>query len=138
MALYRIDNYLIYRIFCHIINIVWLQRALVFLDRIETVAPGFGGGSVELGKAICYLALPEFSGGSKQKGDEYMQKAIVKGDKWLLPRWARGKYYYPIQGDVEKSRLDLAWVASQPLEKYEDAYPWRVHFRNNAREILGE
>ncbi len=121
-----------------IVNIAWLQRALVFLDRIETVAPEFGGGAVELGKVICYLALPGSYGGSKQKGDEYMQKAIIKGDGWLLPRWARGKYYYPLQGDVENSRLDLAWVASQPIEKYKDAYPWRIHFRDNAREILGK
>lgn len=121
-----------------IINIVWLQRALVFLNRVETIAPSFGGGAVELGKAICYLALPEIFGGSKQKGDEYMQKSVIKGDGWLLPRWARGKYFYPLQGDVEKSRLDLAWVASQPLELYKDAYPWRIYIRNNAREILGK
>ncbi len=121
-----------------IINIVWLQRALVFLDRIEAVAPEFGGGAVEFSKVICYIALPESRGGSKQKGDEYMQKAIVKGDGWLLPRWARGKYYYAIKGDVEKGRQDLAWVATQPLELYKDAYPWRIHFRNDARDILGK
>lgn len=121
-----------------IINLVWLQRSLVFLDRIETVAPGFGGGAVEFAKVICYIALPESRGGSKEKGEDYMQKAVAKEDGWLLPRWARGKYYYPMQGEVEKGRQDLVWVASRPMEQFKDPYPWRIHFRNDARDILEE
>ena len=119
-----------------IINIDWLQRALVFLDRIEKVAPEFGGGAVEFAKVICYYALPQSKGGSKIEGDAYMQKAILKGENRLFPRWARGKYYYPILGETEKGRQDLAWVASQDAGRFEDSYPWRVHFQDDAREIL--
>lgn len=121
-----------------VVNLVWLQRSLVFLDRIEVVAPDFGGGAVEFAKVICYVALPESRGGSKAKGEAYMQKAVAKADGWLLPRWGRGKYYYPIQGEKELGRQDLAWVAAQSLEQYQDPYPWRVHFRDDARAILGD
>lgn len=121
-----------------IINIVWLQRSLIFLDRIEAVAPDFGGGAVDFAKVICYLALPESRGGSKAKGEACMQQAVAKADGWLLPRWGRGKYYFPIRGEDEKGRQDLAWVAAQPLDQYKDPYPWRVHFRDNAREILAD
>lgn len=120
-----------------VVNLVWLQRALVFLDRVEQVAPDFGGGAVEFGKVICYVALPESRGGSKAKGEEYMQKAVAKGDHWLLPRWGRGKYYYPILGRKELAKQDLAWVAAQDLSAYRDAFPWRVHFRDDARGLTG-
>lgn len=121
-----------------VVNLVWLQRALVFLDRIETVAPDFGGGAVEFAKVICYVALPESRGGSKAKGEAYMQKSVAESDGWLLPRWGRGKYYFPIIGEDQQGREDLAWVAAQPLEQYRDPYPWRVHFRDDARKILGD
>ena len=101
-----------------ITNIDWLQRALVFFDRIEAVAPDFGGGGVEFGKVICYVALPESRGGSKERGDEYMRKAVAKGSNWLLPRWARGKYYLPIKGEKEAAAAELAWVAAQEPTAY--------------------
>jgi len=116
-------------------NVDWLSYSLIFLNRIEEVAPEFGGGAVEFGKVISYYVLPESKGGDKQKGDEYMQKAITKGEKWLLPRWARGKYYYKIKKEDEKSRLDLMWVANQDLQKFDDPFPWRVHFMEDAKKM---
>lgn len=119
-----------------IVNVGWLQKGLVFLNRIEKLDPDFGGGGVEFCKVICYYALPEFRGGSPKKGDEYMHKAVAKGTNWLLPRWARGKYYYVIKKEPEKSRRDLQWLARQDLSKYQDPYPWRVHFQKDALELM--
>ena len=65
----------------------------------------------------------------------FLPEKIVNVD-WLLPRWARGKYYYVIKKEPEKSRRDLQWVIDQDLSKYQDPYPWRVHFQNDARELL--
>jgi len=121
-----------------IININWLHHALLFLDRIEEVDPQFGGGAVEFAKVICYYALPKSKGGSKSKGDAYMEKAVERGKRRLLPRWARGKYYYPIKGEPELARLDLEWVATRKLADFEDLYPWRVHFQEDARRLLAE
>jgi hypothetical protein len=119
-----------------IANVGWLQKGLVFLNRIEEIDPEFGGGGVEFCKVICYYALPKFKGGSPEKGDEYMRKAVAKGTHWLLPLWARGKYYYVIKNEPAKSRRDLQWVAKQDLSKYQDPYPWRVHFQKDAQELL--
>lgn len=119
-----------------IINIDWLNHALIMINRIEEVDPQFGGGAVEFAKAICYYALPSSKGGNKDKGDSAMQQSVANNDNWLLPRWALGKYYYPIRGDKLKSQQELAWVASQELSHFEDPMPWRVHFRDNAQQLV--
>ncbi len=40
---------------------------------------------------------------------EYMQRAVAKGDRegWLLPRWARGKYYFEILDQTSLQRQNL-------------------------------
>jgi len=119
-----------------IVNVRWMAHGLKFLDRIEQVAPGFGGGGVEFAKVICYLVLPKSMGGSESMADEYMRRSITRSDGWLLPRWARGKYYYEVKGEPGKARVDLEWVASQNLEHFNDPIPWKVHFQENARELL--
>ena len=119
-----------------IINVSWLEHALVVLDHIEKVAPDFGGGGVEFAKAICYYALPERNGGSKQQGDRMMQVAVEENSDWLLPRWARAKYYYEITDQPEKKREELNWIIKQNPADFLDPYPWRMHFVENAAELL--
>ncbi len=117
-------------------NVDWMARALIFLDRIEEVNPEFGGGAVEFAKAICFYVLPEFKGGSKIEGEALMHQAVARGKTRLLPRWGRGKYFYAMTGKPEKARDDLTWVSAQNLESFEDPYPWRVHFQEDARANL--
>lgn len=119
-----------------IVNVRWMQHSLKFLDRIEQVAPGFGGGGVEFAKVICYYVLPKSMGGSESEGDAYMKRSIARSDGWLLPRWGRGKYYYVINGETGKSRADLEWVASRNIEDFKDPMAWKVHFQANAKELL--
>jgi len=119
-----------------IVNRSWMEHGLTFLNRIEQVAPDFGGGAVEVAKVICYYVLPESKGGSTSKGDAYMALAVAKGEEWVLPRWARGKYYYVIKGEKEKARQDLEWVASRNLTESKDPTPWKIHFQENARALL--
>lgn len=118
-----------------IINIDRLNHALIMINRIEKVDPQFGGGAVEFCKAICYYALPSSKGGNKDKGDSAMQQSVAHNDNWLLPRWALGKYYYPIRGEELKAQQELAWVARQDLSHFKDPFPWRVHFRDNAQQL---
>ena len=113
-----------------------MRHCLVFLDTIEKSAPEFGGGGVELAKVICYYVLPSAMGGSKAKGDYYMDQAVRNGQGWILPRWARGKYYYPVRGEDEKGRQDLEWVASRNIDEYKDPLPWKLHFKQNAIDLL--
>ena len=119
-----------------VFNIKWLQRALLVIEQVEKGAPEFGGGGVEFAKAICYYALPGRYGGSEELGDEAMQAAIEHNDNWLLPRWARAKYYYVITGQTEKSQSELKWIAGQNPEQFRDPYPWRIHFIENSAALL--
>lgn len=119
-----------------IINVSWLSNALLVLEHVEKVAPEFGGGSVEFGKAICYLVLPENFGGSDSLGQQLMREAVDENPDWLLPRWGRAKYYYEITNEPLKRQQELDWVASQDHSDFHDLYPWRVHFVADAREIL--
>jgi hypothetical protein len=119
-----------------IVNLKWLPRALLFLDRTEAVAPGFGGGGVQVAQMICYYVLPASRGGSKAKAEACMEKALAVGDGWLLPRWARGKYYLPAKGEKQAALADLAWVAAQDPAACHDLAPWRIHIQDDARRLL--
>ena len=115
-----------------VVNIRWMQHALIFLDRIKEVAPDYGNGAVELAYTVCYCVLPRFYGGDKQKCYGYMNKAVEKSEGYLLGRWGRGRFFHQVTGDVEAAREDLRWVVEQDPSKYKDAYPWKEHFQEDA------
>jgi tetratricopeptide (TPR) repeat protein len=119
-----------------IANIRWMERGLKVLDRIAEIDPDFGGGGVEFAMAISYEVLPRRWGGSSARADAYMQQAVENHPDWLLPRWARGRYYYVIRGEKEKAQADLAWVASRNLQDYDDPYPWKRFFQADASSLL--
>ncbi|PLY02565.1 MAG: hypothetical protein C0623_03640 [Desulfuromonas sp.] len=119
-----------------IVNIKWMQKALVFIERVEAVDPDFGGGGVQFAKAICYYALPKAYGGSKELGDRAMQAAVDHDPDWLLPRWARAKYYYVITDQPDKSKQELGWVASRNPDNFRDPLPWRIHFIESSAALL--
>jgi hypothetical protein len=120
-----------------IINVRQLQHGLAVAKRVETVAPDFGGGSVELALAISYFSLPASMGGDDALGEAYMKQAAAKDHAWLVGRWARGKYYQDLSGNDAGVAQDLAWVAAADPAAFKDPYPWRVHFIDDARRLLG-
>lgn len=119
-----------------IINVGWLKHGLTFLDRIKLVAPDFGNGAVEFSYSICYFALPSLFGGDRDLGRLYLEKSIVKGEDYLLPRWGKGTYYHQVSNDYGSSLKDLQWVANQKSENFKDLYPWRLHFITDAKKQL--
>lgn len=119
-----------------IANVGWMRHCLKFLKRITAVAPDFGGGAVEFSTAICYLALPGIRGGDRDLAEDYMIAATRDRADWLFGRWARGKYYNKIRRDRRGVEEDLKWVATRDLSGFKDPYPWRVHFRDDARRLL--
>ncbi|MDJ0624525.1 MAG: hypothetical protein QNJ17_16290 [Desulfocapsaceae bacterium] len=119
-----------------IVNIRWLQHALVFLDRIEEVAPEFGNGAVEMAYSVCYCVLPGFYGGDEEKCYGYMEEAVSENDGYLLAKWGRGRYFHQVTGDTESAFRDLRWVAGQDLDLYNDPYPWKVYFQSDAKAVL--
>lgn len=118
-------------------NVNWFNKGLAFLDRIEAVNPEFGGGAVEFAKFITYYVLPESKGGSKAKGESYLQKAVARGKRRLMPRWGRAKYYYTMTGDARAAREDMQWVVSREPQVIDDPYPWREYFQKDAAAYLG-
>lgn len=114
------------------VNVRWMQYALVFLDRIRKVAPLYGNGAVELAYTVSYCVLPGFFGGDRQECYRYMDKTVDKSDGFLLGRWARGRFFYQVTGDRDAARRDLQWVVEQDATQYNDALPWRVHFQQDA------
>ena len=118
-----------------ILNLRWMDRAAVFLQRLEAVAPGWGGGSVELSWSIYYYVLPSMRGGDRQKAATYLERAVGAEGNWLLPRWGRAKYFRVAQGDRDGFRRDLEWVLATGSEAG-DPYPWRVFFQQDARHML--
>lgn len=119
-----------------IVNLRWMEHGLKVLERIEEIDPDFGGGGVEFAMAISYEVLPRRWGGSSERADAYMQRAVEAHPDWLLPRWARGRYYYVIRDEPEKSQADLAWVSSRKLQDYNDPYPWKHFFQADADSIF--
>ncbi|HMB15192.1 MAG TPA: TRAP transporter TatT component family protein [Pelovirga sp.] len=119
-----------------IVNIRWMEHSLKVLERIVEIDPEFGGGGVEFAMAISYEVLPSRWGGSSERADAYMQQAVEAHPDWLLPRWARGRYYYEIRGEPEKSQADLAWVASRNPRDYADPTAWKRFFQADAGSSL--
>lgn len=119
-----------------IVNIRWMEHGLKVLERIVEIDPDFGGGGVEFAMAISYEILPRSWGGSSELADAYMQQAVEDHPNWLLPRWARGRYYYVMRGEPEKSQADLAWVASRNPQDYTDPTAWKRFFQTDARSLL--
>jgi len=119
-----------------IVNIRWMEHSLKVLERIVEIDPEFGGGGVEFAMAISYEVLPSRWGGSSERADAYMQQAVEAHPDWLLPRWARGRYYYEIRGEPEKSQADLAWVASRNPRDYADPRAWKRFFQADAGSSL--
>jgi tetratricopeptide (TPR) repeat protein len=115
-----------------VVNVRWMQHALVFLDRIKEVAPDYGNGAVELAYTVCYCVLPRLYGGDEQKCYGYMNEAVEKSEGHLLARWGRGRFFYQVTGDKESARKDLQWVIEQDPSEYRDVYPWKVHFQEDA------
>lgn len=115
-----------------VVNIRWMQHALLFLDRIKEVAPDYGNGAVELAYTVCYCVLPGFYGGDQEKCYGYMSKAVERSEGHLLARWGRGRFFYQVTGDENAAKKDLKWVIEQNPAKFKDVYPWRVYFQEDA------
>lgn len=118
-------------------NAQWIQRARMFMKRIEEVDPGWNDGGNLFNIAIVYIALPQSQGGDLLKSQEYFEKSIEAGLDPMLVRWGRAKYLATRNNDREAFRADLEWVIAQnPREGRKRPYSWNIYFQREARTLL--
>ncbi len=118
-------------------NFQWIERARVFMRRIEEVDPTWNDGGNLFNIAIVYIALPQSQGGDLKKAEEYFEKAIQAGLDPILVRWGRAKYLATRNKDREAFRADLEWVLAQdPRQGRKRPYSWNVYFQREAKALL--
>jgi tetratricopeptide (TPR) repeat protein len=119
-------------------NAHWIQRARVFMKRIEEVDPAWNDGGNLFNIAIVYIALPQSQGGDLTKSQEYFKKAIEAGLDPMLVRWGRAKYLATRSKDRESFKTDLEWVIAQdPRQGRKRPYSWNIYFQREAKALLG-
>jgi tetratricopeptide (TPR) repeat protein len=115
----------------------WIDRARIFMRRIEEVDPAWNDGGNLFNIAIVYIALPQSQGGDLKKSLEYFEKATQVGLDPMLVRWGRAKYLATRNKDRESFRADLEWVLAQdPRQGRKRPYSWNVYFQREAKSLL--
>lgn len=118
-------------------NAHWIQRARIFMKRIEEVDPAWNDGGNLFNIAIVYIALPQSQGGDLTKSREYFKRAIEAGLDPMLVRWGRAKYLATRNKDRESFKTDLEWVIAQdPRHGRTRPYSWNIYFQREAKALL--
>jgi len=106
-----------------IVNVRWMQYALVFLDRIKKVAPWYGNGAVELAYTAGYCVLPIFSAETERNVTAIWRKPSRKATAFC---WGDGRaagffIRLPETGKRAAER-DLQWVVEQDVTLFPDGF----------------
>lgn len=114
-----------------------LARALKkVMIRMLEIDPRWAGGHPYYARGFYYINIPRMMGGSLKKAEEFMDKAVEAGPKWLYARWGRAKYVYTRKKDKEAFREDMGWVIAQDARKMDSPYPANVYFQKDAKVML--
>ena len=117
-------------------NAKWIEWCGIFLHRIETIDPNWGGGGIQFSLALYYGILPKSMGGDRPRSDAYLTSAIEIGPDWLINRWGRAKYFHVRDRNRLEFEKDLQWVIAQDIERAGGIYPWKVYFQRDSKEML--
>jgi len=104
--------------------------------RMHEIDLTWAGGHPYYAWGYYYLNIPRFMGGSLKKAEEFIDKAVEAGPKWLYARWGRAKYLYTRKKDKEAFREDMEWVIAQDAREMDSPYPANVHFQRDATTML--
>jgi len=106
------------------------------MTRMLEIDPTWAGGHPYYAWGFYYINIPRILGGSLKKAEEFIDKAVEAGPKWLYARWGRAKYVYTRKKDREAFREDMEWVLAQDARKMDSPYPANVHFQRDAKAML--
>jgi len=104
--------------------------------RMLEIDPTWAGGHPYYAWGFYHLNIPRILGGSVKKAEEFMNKAVEAGPKWLYARWGRAKYLYTRKKDKKAFLEDMEWVIAQDPRKMDSPYPANVHFQGDAKAML--
>lgn len=104
--------------------------------RMLEIDPEWAGGHPYYAWGFYYTNIPRIMGGSLKKAEEFIDKAVEAGPKWLYARWGRAKYLYTRKKDKEAFREDMEWVIAQDPRKMDSPYPANAYFQRDARDML--
>ncbi len=106
------------------------------MKRMLEIDPTWAGGHPYYAWGFYYTTIPRILGGNLKKAEEFIDKAVEAGPKWLYARWGRAKYVYTRKKDKEAFREDMEWVVSQDPLEADSPYPANVHFQRDATQML--
>ena len=106
------------------------------MKRMLEIDPTWAGGHPYYAWGFYYTTLPRLLGGNLKKAEEFIDKAVDAGPKWLYARWGRAKYVYTRKKDKEAFRQDMEWVIAQEPREMDSPYPANVHFQRDAKAVL--
>ena len=123
-------------LFGRIANVAKMDGAKAMLQHIDAIDPSWEDYTTTFSWGIYYLAMPSSLGGDKARAGEYFDRAVTLGEHRLLPRWGRGKYFYPAVGKASAARADLEAVVRRDLDRLEGNRSWNRYFKTDATRLL--
>ena len=125
-------------LFGRIANVAKMDGAKAMLQRMDAIDPTWEEHTTTFSWGIYFLAMPSSHGGDKARARECFDRAVALGEHRLLPRWGRGKYFYPAVGETEAARADLEAVAARDLDGLGGNRSWNRYFKAEAARLLAE
>jgi tetratricopeptide (TPR) repeat protein len=121
-----------------IANVAKMDGAKAMLERMDAIDPTWEEHTTTFSWGIYYLAMPSSRGGDKARARECFDRAVALGEHRLLPRWGRGKYFYPAVGEAGAARADLEAVLPRDLDGLGGNRSWNRYFKADAVRLLAE
>ncbi len=125
-------------LFGRIANVGKMEAAKTMLQHMDAIDPAWEEHTTTFSWGIYYLAMPAARGGDKARARECFDRAVALGANRALPRWGRGKYFYPAVGERAAGRADLMAVAERDLEALGGNKSWNRYFKAEAARLLAE
>jgi tetratricopeptide (TPR) repeat protein len=125
-------------LFGRIANVAKMDGAKAMLQRMDAIDPAWEEHTTTFSWGIYFLAMPSSHGGDKARARECFDRAVALGEHRLLPRWGRGKYFYPAVGETKAARADLEAVAARDLDGLGGNRSWNRYFKAEAARLLAE
>ena len=122
--------------FGRILNVRLMDQAKAVLVQMDTIDPSWEDGASTFSWGIYYLAMPAARGGDKAKAREFFDRAVAQGERRLLPRWGRAKYFYTAVGEKAAARADFEFVVAQSLDGLRGHRSWNRYFQAEAARLL--